>query len=76
MHSKTLPTLNKVIIKCTVQCIVHLQCTFSLSLVLLKVRDSDILAWVQGQRKMSQVLGIFGLLGFTILQPIPTWRAF
>jgi hypothetical protein len=32
MHSKTLPTLNKVIIKCTVHCIVHLQRTFSLSI--------------------------------------------
>jgi hypothetical protein len=27
----TLPTLNKVIIKCTIYYIVHLQCTFSLS---------------------------------------------
>jgi len=31
MHSKTLQTLNKVIINCTVHYIVHLQCTFSLS---------------------------------------------
>jgi len=30
-HSKMLPTLNKVTIKCTVHYIVHLQCTFSLS---------------------------------------------
>jgi hypothetical protein len=29
-YSKTLPTLNKVIIKCTVHYTVHLQCTFSL----------------------------------------------
>jgi hypothetical protein len=29
MHSKTLPTLNKVIIKCTVHYIVHLQHTVS-----------------------------------------------
>jgi hypothetical protein len=28
----------------------------------MKVRDSDILAWVWGQRKMSQVLGTFRLL--------------
>jgi hypothetical protein len=28
----------------------------------MKVRDSDVLAWVWGQRKMSQVLGAFGLL--------------
>jgi hypothetical protein len=32
MQSKTLPTLNKVIIKHTVHYIVHLQCTFSVSL--------------------------------------------
>jgi hypothetical protein len=30
-HSKTLPTLNEVIIQCTVQCIVHLLCTVCLS---------------------------------------------
>ena len=47
LHSKTLPILNKVIIKFTVHCIVHLQCTVSLSLslflslVFIKVRDSD-----------------------------------
>jgi hypothetical protein len=29
-NNNTLPTLNKVIIKCTVHYIVHLQCTFSL----------------------------------------------
>jgi hypothetical protein len=33
-------------------------------------------AWVRGKRKMSQVLGAFGLLDFTMLQPILTWRAF
>jgi hypothetical protein len=27
---------------------------------------SDVLEWVRGQRKMSQVLGAFGLLDFTI----------
>jgi len=27
-------------------------------------------AWVQGQRKMSQVLGTFGLLDFAMLWPI------
>jgi hypothetical protein len=70
MHSKTLPTLNKVIIKCNVHYIVHLQCTFSLSLVCMKVRDSDVLAWVGGQRKMSQVLGAFGLLDFAMLWPV------
>jgi hypothetical protein len=33
-------------------------------------------AWVQGQRKMSQVLGAFGLLDFTMLRPGLAWRAF
>jgi len=33
-------------------------------------------AWVRGQRKMSQVLGVFGLLDFTMLRPILDWRAF
>jgi hypothetical protein len=33
----------------------------------MKVRDSNILAWVPGQRKMIQVLGAFGLLDFTML---------
>jgi hypothetical protein len=32
--------------------------------------------WVQGQRKMSQVLGTFGLLDFTVLLPILAWQAF
>jgi len=45
MHSKTLPTLNEVLIECTVHYILQSQCTFSLSsLVHMKVRDSDILA--------------------------------
>jgi len=33
-------------------------------------------AWAWGQRKMSQVLGVFGLLDFTMLWPVLTWRAF
>jgi hypothetical protein len=33
-------------------------------------------AWVWGQRKMSQVLGMFGLLDFTMLQPVLAWCAF
>jgi len=33
-------------------------------------------AWVRGQRKMSQVLGMFGLLDFTMLRPVLAWRAF
>jgi len=36
--------LNKVIIKYTVHYILHLQCTFSVSLVRMKVSDSDVLA--------------------------------
>jgi hypothetical protein len=28
------------------------------------------------QRKISQVLGTFGLLDFTMLRPILAWRAF
>ena len=31
---------------------------------------------VWGQREMSQVLGAFGLLDFTMLGPVLTWRAF
>jgi len=33
-------------------------------------------AWVREQRKMSQVLGRFGLLDFTTLWPVLAWRAF
>ena len=33
-------------------------------------------AWVRGQRKMSPVLGTFGLLDFTMLRPVLAWRAF
>jgi len=33
-------------------------------------------AWVWGQRKMSQVLGAFGLLDFIMLRPVLAWRAF
>jgi len=33
-------------------------------------------AWVRGQRKMSQVLGAFGLLGFIMLGPVLAWRVF
>jgi hypothetical protein len=42
----------------------------------MKARDSDILAWVQGQKMMSKVLGAFGLLDFTMLQPVLAWCAF
>jgi hypothetical protein len=42
----------------------------------MKIRDSDVLVWVRGQRKMRQVLGVFGLLDFTMLQPILAWQAF
>jgi hypothetical protein len=63
-----------VIIECTVYYIVHLQCTFSL--IHMKIRDSNVLVWVRGQRKMSQVLGVFGLLDFTMLQPVLAWCTF
>ena len=33
-------------------------------------------AWVRGQRKMSQVLGAFGMLDFAMLRPVLAWRAF
>jgi hypothetical protein len=33
-------------------------------------------AWVRGQRKMSQVVGAFGLLDFTMLRPVLARRAF
>jgi hypothetical protein len=32
--------------------------------------------WVWGQGKTIQVLGMFWLLDFTILQPILTWHVF
>jgi hypothetical protein len=42
---------------CTVHYITNLQ--FAFSLVRMKVHNSDVLSWVRGQRKMSQVLGAF-----------------
>jgi hypothetical protein len=48
----------------------------SISPVLMKVTDSNVLWWVRGQRKMSQVLEAFGLLDFTMLRPIFVWREF
>jgi hypothetical protein len=33
-------------------------------------------AWVRVQKKMSQVLGTFGLLDFTMLWSVITWHAF
>jgi hypothetical protein len=42
----------------------------------MKVSDFDILAWVLGQRKMSKVLGAFGLLDFTMLLPVLAWSVF
>jgi hypothetical protein len=71
-NSKILATLNKVIIWCTVHYIVHLQCTFSR---IYEGKGSDVLAWVREQRKMSQVLGVFGLLDFTMLWPVLAWCA-
>jgi hypothetical protein len=40
----------------------------------MKVRVPDVLAWVRGQSKMSQALGKFGLLDFTMLRPVLAWR--
>jgi hypothetical protein len=42
----------------------------------MKVRDSDVLVRVQGYRMMSQVLGGFVLLDFTMFWPVPVWRTF
>jgi hypothetical protein len=42
----------------------------------MKVKDSYVLACVRGQRKMSPVLGAFGLLYFTTLGLVLNWRAF
>jgi hypothetical protein len=47
-----------------------LSLSLSLSLLIIKVRDSDVLAWVRGQRKMSNVLGAFELLDFTVLRSV------
>jgi ABC-type long-subunit fatty acid transport system fused permease/ATPase subunit len=60
--------------KCTVNYIVYLQCTFSLAC--MKVRDPNILAWVLGQRMMSQVLDVFGLLDFNMLWLVTAWHTF
>jgi hypothetical protein len=54
----------------------HIYSVISLSLVLMKVWVPDVLAWVRGQRKMSQALGKFGLLDFTMLRPVVAWRVF
>jgi hypothetical protein len=42
----------------------------------MKVRGSDVLSWVRGQMKISQVLGAFGMLDFTILRPVLACYAF
>jgi hypothetical protein len=47
----------------------------SLPLVHMKVTDSDVEEWLWGQRKMSQVLGTFRLLDFTMVEPVLTWHA-
>jgi hypothetical protein len=48
-----------------VYCTLHCTCTvYPLSLVRMTVRDSDVLAWVRGQRKMSQELGGVWAAGF------------
>jgi hypothetical protein len=35
-----------------------------------------MMASLQGQRKMIQVLGAFGPLDFTMLWPVVVWRVF
>jgi hypothetical protein len=69
-----------VIRKCTVHYIVRLQFTvslsLSLSLVRMKVRDSDVSACVPRQTKMSCELGAFGPLYFTMLRSVLAWRGF
>jgi hypothetical protein len=58
-----------------VYCTLH--CTFIVySLVCTKVRDSDVLVWVWGQRKMRQVLGTFGLMDLTMLWTVAAQRPF
>jgi hypothetical protein len=54
----------------------YIYIVLSLSPVLMKVRDSDILAWIGRQRKTNQVLGAFRLLHFTMFRPLLAWRAF
>jgi hypothetical protein len=61
---------------CTLHCIFTVYFTHPLSLVLMRVRDSDVSAWVRGQWQMREVLEAFGLLDFTILRPVLSWRAF
>jgi hypothetical protein len=56
--------------------VLSLSLSLSLSLVSMKVGDSDLLAWVRGQWKMSQVLDACGLLDFTMLRLILAWAAF
>jgi hypothetical protein len=50
--------------------------SLSLCLVRMKVRDSDVTAWIQRLRKMSEVLDTSGLLDFTMLRPVFVCRAF
>jgi hypothetical protein len=42
----------------------------------MKVRNLEVLAWVRGQGKMGQVLGVFELLDFTMLRPFLALWAF
>jgi hypothetical protein len=42
----------------------------------MKVRDSDVLAWVRVQGKVSQVLDAFGLLDLAMLRPVLAWLPF
>jgi hypothetical protein len=67
--------------KCPVQYKVCLQCIFfslflSLSPLRMKVRDFEVFARVRGQRKISQVVGAFELMGFTMSRTVLAWHVF
>jgi hypothetical protein len=47
----------------------YIHSVVSISVVRITLKDSDASAWVRGQRKISQVLGVFELLDFTMLGP-------
>jgi hypothetical protein len=53
----------------TVYCtLLYIYSVLSLSVVIMKVRDYDILALVRRKRKMIEVLGVFELLDFTMIR--------
>jgi hypothetical protein len=42
----------------------------------MKARDFNGLVLVRGQKRMSEVLGAFELLNFTMLRLVLAWHAF